>query len=126
MSTEEITVGARLEVSPGRRSGENGIAMQGPSPGRSGTGAARRPRGRPSAMSPETILEEIRRLAQDPLGIFRVHRTHSALYGRARRRFGSWSAAVSAAGLDYGAAMERARERSLQSRRMPRRQDPAC
>jgi hypothetical protein len=77
-------------------------------------------------MTPETILAEIRRLAEEPAGIFRVHRTHTALYGRARRCFGSWSAAVMAAGIDYGAAIERARERSLQTRRVGRSADPVC
>jgi hypothetical protein len=79
--------------------------------------AAPRRRGRPLEMSPEEVLEHVRRLADRGDGLFRVHRTHSGLYARARRLFGSWSAAVLAAGLDYGTAIIRARTRALATRK---------
>lgn len=72
-------------------------------------------------MSPEDLIERIRRLETRGVGLFRVHRTHAGLYARARRQFGSWRAAVTAAGLDYGDAMERSRRRSVESRRRRRR-----
>ena len=37
----------------------------------------------------------------------RVHRTHPALYARARRAYGSWREAVAAAGLDYARELDR-------------------
>jgi hypothetical protein len=80
-----------------------------------------RPRGRPSEMSPATLLEKIRALAGREDGLFRVHLTHGAVYARARRQFGSWAAAVAAAGQDYGRALETARRRSLENRRRARR-----
>jgi hypothetical protein len=78
---------------------------------------ARRGRGRPLEMAPEAVLAEIRRLAESD-ALFRVHDSNSKLYARARRQFGSWSQALRAAGLSYEAAMERARARSLETRRM--------
>lgn len=80
-----------------------------------------RRRGRPLLMSREAVLERIRALAGRPEGLFRMHRAHPGLYARARRLFGSWSSAVSAAGLDYAAAVGLARERSLRMRRNRRR-----
>jgi hypothetical protein len=74
-------------------------------------------RGRPSLLPPFVLLERIRALAGRDQGLFRVHRTHGALYARARRQFGSWAAAVRAAGIDYPAAVERARRRALANRR---------
>jgi hypothetical protein len=68
-------------------------------------------------MPPIAVLRRIRRLASRAEGLFRVHRTHGDLYARARRQFGSWEAAVRAAGCDYDIALERARRRSLESRR---------
>ena len=74
-------------------------------------------RGRPPKMSPQEVLDRIRRLAGSRDGLFRVHHRNSSLYSRARRSFGSWSAAVQAAGLDYSEALMGARRRALKSRR---------
>ncbi len=79
--------------------------------------AAPRKRGRPALMTRDQILVSIRELAGRPDGLFRVHLTDSDLYARARRMFGSWAAAVSEAGVDYGQAIDRARQRSLETRR---------
>ncbi len=81
-------------------------------------------RGRPSLMPPFVLLERIRRLSERRQGLFRIHHTHGDLYARARRQFGSWQAAVRAAGCDYATAIERARRRSLDKRRAIRRRDP--
>ncbi len=78
--------------------------------------APRRP-GRPLEMSAEELIERIRRIAGSREGLFRVHHRNSGLYSRARRSFGSWSAAVQAAGLDYCEALNGARLRSLRTRR---------
>lgn len=83
-------------------------------PGRSSSG---RKRGRPLAMSPSQVLERIREIAKSENGLFRTHRVQSGLYARARRLFGSWAAAVDAAGVDYRAALGAARERSVLTRR---------
>lgn len=77
----------------------------------------RRKRGRPALMTREQLVASIRDLASRPDGLFRVHLTDSDLYARARRMFGSWSAAVSAAGVDYGHVVDSARRRSLETRR---------
>ena len=77
--------------------------------------------GRPPDMSPAELLERIRRLAASRDGLFRVHHRKSGLYARARRNFGSWSAAVEAAGLDYREALNGARRRSIRARRRLRR-----
>jgi hypothetical protein len=77
--------------------------------------SVRRGRGRPILEPPETVLEKIRRIAREG-GLYRIHRTHSSLYARARRQFGSWAAAVRAAGLDYGQAVSMARRRSVETR----------
>jgi len=83
---------------------------------------ARRRRGRPIEMAPETVLARIQGLAARDDGLFRVHRTHPALYARARRLFGSWEGAVRASGLDYSGIVARAFERAARSRRRsPRR-----
>lgn len=76
-----------------------------------------RPRGRPAVMSSGVLLEKIRQLAGRDEGLYRIHHTHSDLYARARRQFGSWAAAVEAAGMDYGRSLEAARRRSLETRR---------
>lgn len=76
-----------------------------------------RGRGRPLLMSRDAVLEKIRLLAGREEGLFRVHLAHSGLYARARRMFGSWAAAVEAAGLSYGQTLERARGRSLRTRK---------
>jgi len=76
-----------------------------------------RPRGRPPEMTPAALLEKIRALAVREDGLFRIHRTHGAIYARARRQFGSWAAAVAAAGQDYGGALASARRRSIENRR---------
>lgn len=81
-------------------------------------------RGRPSLMNPHTVLEKIRQLAGREQGLFRIHHTHSGLYARARRQFGSWAEAVRAAGVDYGRCLDVARRRSTDGRRR-RRRNPA-
>jgi hypothetical protein len=96
--------------------GENGAVWVRALPGRR--------RGRPPEMSATELLDRIRRLAMSRAGLFRVHRRFSSLYARARRNFGSWSAAVQAAGLDYRAAMTGARQRSLKNRRRRARRTP--
>lgn len=77
-------------------------------------------RGRPSLMSSAAVLEKIGQLAGRREGLFRVHHTHPGLYARARRQFGSWAAAVRAAGVDYDHALNTARRRSIQARRRRR------
>lgn len=80
-------------------------------------GPPRRPRGRPVSMPAARVCAEIRTLARRESGLFRVHRTRPRLYAAARRRYGSWAAAVRAAGIDYREIVERARARSLETRR---------
>jgi hypothetical protein len=82
-------------------------------------GAATPPRrrGRPAMMTRDQLLGSIRDRAGRPEGLFRIHLTDSDLYARARRMFGSWAAAVAAAGVDYVRAIDRARRRSLETRR---------
>lgn len=75
-----------------------------------------RRRGRPPKSSPPELLDRIRRLGSRG-GLFRVHERNSSLYARARRVFGSWSAAVRAAGLDYTETLNDARLRSSLTRR---------
>jgi hypothetical protein len=72
-------------------------------------------------MSTPAVIESIRRLGEREKGLFRTHRTHPALYARARRLFGNWASAVAAAGLDYRLAIHRAREHSVRARRRRRR-----
>jgi hypothetical protein len=79
-----------------------------------------RNRGRPLLMSRPQLLDRIRDLAGRPDGLFKVHHQDTGLYARARRQFGSWAAAVRAAGIDYGNAVEAARRRSLENRRTRR------
>jgi hypothetical protein len=67
-------------------------------------------------MTREAVLALIRSTARRPPGLFRVHHTRPDLYARARRMFGSWAAAVSAAGVDYPAAIAKARERAILNR----------
>ena len=112
-----------LEPSPGRE-----VATRSMDPGRATRPSAvaeaaslTQRRGRPVEMAPLRVLERIRQLAGRSAGLFRVHRTHSALYARARRQFGSWAAAVAAAGIDYRQSLDRARERSVATRRRRRR-----
>jgi hypothetical protein len=76
-----------------------------------------RRRGRPLLMTGDAVLDRIRSLASRQEGLFRIHRTHPGLYARARRLFGSWSAAVAEAGIDYVAVIGVARDRALRSRR---------
>lgn len=47
------------------------------------------------------VLDAIRALHGTHGGLSRVHHTHAALYAQARRAFGTWRAAVAAAGIDY-------------------------
>jgi hypothetical protein len=68
-------------------------------------------------MHPAVLLERIQRLARRREGLFRVHLTSRDLYSRARRQFGSWAAAVRAAGLDYEAVAREARARAVERRR---------
>lgn len=76
----------------------------------------RRKRGRPLEMQPGEVMARIRDLAgRDRL--FRVHRDAPSLYSRARRLFGSWAAALSAAGLDHVATTAAARQRGIEARR---------
>lgn len=72
-------------------------------------------------MSANEVLQLIRELSQRREGLFRVHLASPGLYARARRLFGSWSAAVRGAGVDYEVLQSVARARSLQSRRRNRR-----
>ena len=87
------------------------------SPETNGSDIRPRKRGRPALMTREQMIDTIRDLAGRPDGLFRVHLTDSDLYARARRMFGSWAAAVAAAGVDYGQAIDTARRRSLETRR---------
>ena len=57
------------------------------------------------------------RYCSDRGQLFRVHLDTPALYARARRLFGTWAAALAAAGLNHRAAVAAARERSLETRR---------
>lgn len=75
-------------------------------------------------MSRERAIERIQSLARSEAGLFRVHHEHPGFYARARRLFGSWSAAVAAAGLDYQTALLDARARSLRNRRVRSRRRP--
>lgn len=84
-----------------------------------------RKRGRPLEMSQSEVLARIRHLAATENGLFRIHHTHSDLYARARRQFGSWAAAVSAAGVDYATAVNTARVRATETRRQRLRTAPA-
>lgn len=81
----------------------------------------RRKRGRPLEMTTAEVLDRIRRLAGIGDGLYRIHHTHSDLYARARRQFGSWAAAVGAAGVDYTGALNAARRRAGETRRARRR-----
>lgn len=68
-------------------------------------------------MTRAEVLALIRSTARRPPGLFRAHHTRPDLYARARRMFGSWAAAVAAAGLDYAAAVGQARRRGDRARR---------
>ena len=84
-------------------------------PAANGGGAApriARRRGRPELVSRPEVLDRIRRLAAHEEGLFRVHQTSPDLYARARRQFGSWAAAVSAAGVDYRRVLDASRRRA--------------
>lgn len=80
----------------------------------------RRRRGRPELMSRAEVLDRIRAMAAHADGLFRVHQKNPDLYARARRQFGSWSAAVHAAGVDYRRVMDVSRRRSIDTRRARR------
>lgn len=80
----------------------------------------RRKRGRPLEMTPQEVLRRIRELA-DRGKLIRVHLDVPALYARARRLFGTWAAALGAAGVNHAAAVAAARELSIESRRRRRR-----
>jgi len=104
---------------PDPSAGISFASFSGPAP--SSTEPASRRRGRPLEMDSATVLEAIRRLSRRRDGLFRIHRTHGALYSRARRHFGSWAMAVRAAGVDYERTVLEARTRSLRARRRGRR-----
>ena len=89
-------------------------------------GDARRRPGRPLEMSDAEVLTRIRQFAAESRGLFRAHHAQPALYARARRLFGSWSAAVRAAGLDYELALDSARALAAQARRQRRRSRTAA
>jgi len=72
-------------------------------------------------MTREAVLDLIRRLGRRREGLVAIHVTHPALYARARRCFGSWAAAVRAAGLDYWSEIRRARQHAIDMRRRKRR-----
>ena len=80
-----------------------------------------RRRGRPPEVPPLVVLEHIRKLSNRREGLFRIHLTHGDLYARARRQFGSWEAAVRAAGCNSARAIGRARDRARERRRNRRR-----
>jgi len=108
--SDSIDRTAVLNATP--RATPEGDAVAGSTPAR---------RGRPLEMSAAAVLERIHQLASREAGLFRTHQTHSALYARARRLFGSWARAVAAAGVDYSTTIESARRRSLDTRRRLRR-----
>ena len=110
----ETETEAETRVTSGEQPVRSGPVPPGGSPGHPG-------RGRPSLMSAAVVLEKISQLAIRREGLFRVHHTHPGLYARARRQFGSWAAAVRAAGVDYDTALGAARRRSIQARRRRRR-----
>src|SRR5262245_6001426 len=68
-----------------------------------------------------SVLERIRSVARRRPGLFRVHRSHSRLYARARRLFGSWAAALAAAGFDHALVVSASNRRALETRRRRRR-----
>jgi hypothetical protein len=80
----------------------------------------RRPRGRPRRLSDDALGVRIRALANSREGLFRIHLRRPDLYASARRRFGSWAAAVRALGLDYDGALREARQRSRRNLRRSR------
>jgi len=85
--------------------------------------AGSRKRGRPLEVPPADVLRRIR--AEYERGtLFRMHHAQPALYARARRLFGSWARALSAAGVDHARAIADARRRSLEARRGARQHRP--
>lgn len=80
---------------------------------------AARKRGRPLEMPPQDVLRLIRHRFEGGT-LFRIHLVQPGLYARARRQFGSWAAALAAAGVDHDRAIADARRRSLDSRRRAR------
>ena len=83
---------------------------------------AQRKRGRPLEMPAEHLVRRIRDHSASGL-LFRVHHEAPALYARARRMFGTWAGALSAAGLDHAQALREARRRSFETRRRLRSED---
>jgi hypothetical protein len=79
-----------------------------------------RKRGRPLEMAPQEVLRWIRDLAERGQ-LFRVHHDAPALYARARRLYGTWAAALGAAGVNHGATVAAARQRALETRQQRRR-----
>jgi hypothetical protein len=61
----------------------------------------------------EHVVSVIRELHGQAGGLSRVHRTHPALYAQARRAFGTWRAAVAAAGIDYTHELHQSLRRGL-------------
>ena len=107
------------------RSEDTTTALLAPESDRTAAARGSRRPGRPLEMSPNEVLDSIRQLSQRKQGLFRIHLTSPGLYARARRLFGSWSAAVRSAGIDYELSQGLARARSLQTRRRNRRRSPA-
>lgn len=102
--------------------GNPDLACESAEPGPdAGVVSKNRGRGRPILMAAPVVLDKIRQLSRRREGLFRVHHTHPGLYARARRQFGSWAAAVAAAGMDYGSSVSAARQRSIRGRRRRRR-----
>ena len=70
----------------------------------------------------ERLTAAILDLHRETGGLQRVHRTHPALYAQARRAFGSWQAAVVAAGIDYRQELEQNLRQGLKRRDERRRE----
>ncbi len=66
-------------------------------------------------MTRTDVLTLIRNTARRPPGLLRVHHTRPDLYARARRMFGSWAAAVGAAGLPYEVILRNAQRHPARS-----------
>jgi hypothetical protein len=67
-------------------------------------------------MLDSSVLDAIRELHEKTGELRAVHRIRPALYARARRAFGSWRSAVTAAGLDYAGEAARSLRQGLLDR----------
>ena len=72
--------------------------------------------------TPQRVVDEIRELAEKgaPLSSKLVQQNHPPLYNAAKRRFGQWDAALSAAGIDPDSVRQRRAARELQKKRRSR------